>query len=40
MPFPRYRPELIAGLRVAVGETMLSADLADELAFFRREKHG
>ena len=37
-PLPvAYRevPELIAGLRVAVGECVLHANLADELAFFR-----
>ena len=30
-------PELIAGVRVAVGECLLHANLADELAFFERQ---
>ena len=30
-------PELIAGLRVGVGQCRLDANLADELAFFRRD---
>lgn len=30
-------PALIAGVRVAVGECLLHANLADELAFFRRQ---
>jgi len=29
------RPELIAGVRIALGECLLQADLADELAFLR-----
>jgi F-type H+-transporting ATPase subunit b len=33
----RIDPALIAGLRVAVGECLLHANLADELAFFRRQ---
>lgn len=40
---PAFRevPELLAGLRVAVGECVLHANLADELAFFRdRGSHG
>lgn len=32
----RECPELIAGLRAAVGECVLHANLADELAFFRQ----
>lgn len=32
----REAPELIAGLRAAVGECVLHANLADELAFFRQ----
>jgi F-type H+-transporting ATPase subunit b len=32
----RPEPTLIAGVRVAVGECLLHANLADELAFFRR----
>ena len=31
----REAPELVAGLRAAVGECVLHANLADELAFFR-----
>ncbi len=31
----RETPELVAGLRVAVGECLLHANLADELAFFK-----
>jgi F-type H+-transporting ATPase subunit b len=31
-------PELIAGLRITLGECVLHANLADELAYFRREK--
>lgn len=31
-------PELLAGLRVTVGECLLHANLADELAFFRRHE--
>jgi F-type H+-transporting ATPase subunit b len=34
----RADPKLIAGLRVAVGECLLHANLADELAFFRRRE--
>lgn len=30
-------PALIAGVRIAVGECLLHANLADELAFFRRQ---
>ncbi|MGE5648837.1 MAG: F0F1 ATP synthase subunit delta [Bacillota bacterium] len=37
-PVFRERPELIAGLRVAIGQYLLQADLADELEFFR-ERH-
>ena len=34
-------PDLIAGIRAIVGECQLHANLADELAFFRREtQHG
>jgi F-type H+-transporting ATPase subunit b len=34
-------PELIAGLRVVIGECQLHANLADELAFFNRQaSHG
>lgn len=33
----RLTPELIAGLRVAVGECLLHANLAEELEFFRRQ---
>jgi len=33
-------PALLAGLRVAVGECLLHANLADELAFFRRQDVG
>ena len=33
----REAPELLAGLRVSVGECLLHANLADELAFFRRQ---
>jgi F-type H+-transporting ATPase subunit b len=33
----REEPELIAGLRVTVGECQLGASLAEELAFFRHE---
>jgi F-type H+-transporting ATPase subunit b len=34
-------PELIAGLRVGVGECQLHANLADELAFFKQQaRHG
>jgi len=37
----REDPALIAGLRVVVGECQLHANLADELAFFRRQaNHG
>lgn len=37
----REAPELTAGLRAAVGECLLHANLADELAFFRsRGGHG
>ncbi len=32
-------PALIAGLRAVVGECQLHANLADELAFFRRQTH-
>lgn len=32
----RAAPELLAGLRVAVGQCRLDASLADELAFFRK----
>ncbi len=35
----REDPDLIAGLRVVVGECQLHANLADELAFFRRQAH-
>lgn len=39
-PVFKEQPELIAGLRVAVGECLLHANLADELAFFQeREVH-
>lgn len=34
-PVFREKPELIAGLRVAIGQYLLQADLADELKFFR-----
>lgn len=33
----RPAPELVAGLRVVVGECLLHANLADELEFFRRQ---
>jgi F-type H+-transporting ATPase subunit b len=33
----REAPELIAGLRAAVGQCRLDASLADELAFFRKD---
>lgn len=33
----RLDPGLIAGVRVALGECLLHANLADELAFFRRQ---
>ena len=33
----RVNPELIAGIRIAVGECLLHADLADELTFFHRQ---
>lgn len=33
----RIDPNLIAGLRIAVGECLLHGNLADELAFFRRQ---
>lgn len=33
----RLAPELIAGLRVAVGECLLHANLSEELMFFRRQ---
>lgn len=33
----RLAPELIAGVRVAVGECLLHANLAEELTFFRRQ---
>lgn len=36
----RQDATLIAGLRVSVGECLLHANLADELAFFRRQHHG
>ncbi|MQM33106.1 MAG: F0F1 ATP synthase subunit B, partial [Candidatus Accumulibacter phosphatis] len=32
----RPDPALIAGVRIAVGECLLHANLLDELAFFRR----
>lgn len=36
----KEKPELIAGLRIAVGECLLHVNLADELAFFQeREAH-
>lgn len=33
----KITPELIAGLRVAVGECLLHANLSEELAFFKRQ---
>lgn len=33
----KLAPELIAGLRVAIGECLLHANLAEELIFFRRQ---
>lgn len=33
----RIDPSLIAGVRIAVGECLLHGNLADELAFFRRQ---
>lgn len=32
-------PELIAGVRIGVGECLLHANLADELAFFQQDRH-
>ena len=38
-PVFNENPELIAGLRAAVGECLLRANLADELEFFKRQKN-
>ncbi len=34
-----HKPELIAGLRISIGEHLLQANLKDELSFFKEQEH-